>query len=433
MPEKSLLFHKKGMSLFFEGNNTQSRIDSRVLEHELVNTFGKTPKRLNIDFYKEGVSLSETNCLFFTIPKSVETPINLVYNTLRMCSVLKNFNMRLLKTSKGIEVNIHEEDLKHIYLKMNGIAISCLSTERIRYEPVSIRSLEYYDVFDVSPVRLFQTIRLYYSELVAFLDTYNSYLIIGHNKVTLAAGKLAHQKIIQHKFYEHYYKIYTLSIRTGGGGSECGVSCTNPLVVCRMENKTTSFTGRVDDLKEVVLENVSDLEVCFSVNSETSGFLSGKKFGKINKIIRMTNCQIQIQCDEANSQFKFTICHQNIRGMVETLRLINLEYPTYLLFSVDFKHHKKIIGTSGKHIQRIMKKYDVYVKFMNEKEAAYYPENVICKTPYKNRNNLDLIKNEILSSLDIEEPPAPKSLRTRIEFEIPKIYEMILCKAKLMF
>ncbi|EED41507.1 hypothetical protein EBI_27108, partial [Enterocytozoon bieneusi H348] len=111
-----------------------------------------------------------------------------------------------------------------------------------------------------------------------------------------------------------------------------------------MENKTTSFTGRVDDLKEVVLENVSDLEVCFSVNSETSGFLSGKKFGKINKIIRMTNCQIQIQCDEANSQFKFTICHQNIRGMVETLRLINLEYPTYLLFSVDFKHHKKIIG-----------------------------------------------------------------------------------------
>lgn len=432
MPEKSLLFNKKGVSLFSERKHTLTNIDSKVLEHELSNTFEKTPKRLSIDFYKGETSLLETNCLFFTIPKSTETPINLVYNTLRMCSVLKNFNMRLMKTSEGIEVSIHKENLKHIYLKMNVIAISGLITERIRCEPMPVRSLEYYDVFDISPVRLFQTIRLYYSEIVNALDTYNSYLIIGQNKVTLASGKLSHQKIIQHKFYEYYYKIYTIAIRSNNGGNERGISCVSPFVVRQTENKTTSFTGRVDDLKEIVLDNVADIEVCFSVNSETSGFLSGKKFGKINKIIRMTECQIHIQCNEANSQFKFNIHHQNIHGMVETLRLINLEYPTYLLFSVDFKHHKKIIGTSGKHIQRIMKKYDVYVKFMNEKEAMYYPENVICKTPYKNRGNLDLIKDEILSTLDLEEPPTLKNSNSGMELEIPKIYEMILCKEKLL-
>lgn len=52
------------------------------------------------------------------------------------------------------------------------------------------------------------------------------------------------------------------------------------------------------------------------------------------------------------------------------LTLLEEELPAEISFHIPEGYHKRIIGVGGKNIQRIMKKYGVYVKFSNAKEFA---------------------------------------------------------------
>lgn len=76
--------------------------------------------------------------------------------------------------------------------------------------------------------------------------------------------------------------------------------------------------------------------------------------------------------------------------------------PAEISFHVPELYHKRIIGVGGKNIQRIMKKYGVYVKFSNSIEHAqlggYFSneDNVIARTPMKNQANLLELKGEIM-------------------------------------
>ncbi len=71
-------------------------------------------------------------------------------------------------------------------------------------------------------------------------------------------------------------------------------------------------------------------------------------------------------------------------------------------FHVPEAYHKRIIGVGGKSIQRIMKKYGVYVKFSNAEEFATLggyldnDDNVVARTPAKNAINLDNLKQSIM-------------------------------------
>ncbi|ORZ35586.1 hypothetical protein BCR44DRAFT_1499475 [Catenaria anguillulae PL171] len=112
-------------------------------------------------------------------------------------------------------------------------------------------------------------------------------------------------------------------------------------------------------------------------------FISGKKNGKINKIIKASDASVVF--DDWNE--------------------INMdELPAEISFHVPEVHHKRIIGVGGKNIQRIMKKFGVFVKFANADEHAaqggYFDndDNVIARTPSKNANNLVPLKAAILES-----------------------------------
>ncbi|KAG0262874.1 hypothetical protein BG011_009582 [Mortierella polycephala] len=131
----------------------------------------------------------------------------------------------------------------------------------------------------------------------------------------------------------------------------------------------------VQYLSDVDFIKTLHYEVKFSVElaNEHREFISGKKNGKINRIMKATGAKI-----------KFDPCN---------------EYNFY----VDLKtYHKRIIGVGGKNIQRIMKKYGVYVKFSNSEEFAnlggYFDnlDNVVARTPSKNAMNLDNLKHAVM-------------------------------------
>jgi hypothetical protein len=143
-------------------------------------------------------------------------------------------------------------------------------------------------------------------------------------------------------------------------------------------------------------------EIRFQIelSNEHREFISGKKNGKINKIMQTTNVKIKF---ETFNDYNFLIdLAGNDASVLQGLSLLQEELPAEISFHVPETYHKRIIGVGGRSIQRIMKKYGVYVKFSNAEEFAALggyndnEDNVIARTPAKNAINLDNLKQSVM-------------------------------------
>ena len=89
-------------------------------------------------------------------------------------------------------------------------------------------------------------------------------------------------------------------------------------------------------------------------------------------------------------------------SILQGLSLLQEELPAEISFHVPEGYHKRIIGVGGRSIQRIMKKYGVYVKFSNAEEFAALggyndnDDNVVARTPAKNAANLENLKQSVM-------------------------------------
>ncbi|KAJ3114313.1 hypothetical protein HDU96_002278 [Phlyctochytrium bullatum] len=134
----------------------------------------------------------------------------------------------------------------------------------------------------------------------------------------------------------------------------------------------TAVKSSFQQINEIMGLSVSLRDAKFQVELalEHKEFINGKKSGKINKID---------------------------------------EFPAEMSFYIPEAFHKRIIGVGGKNIQRIMKKYGVYVKFSNAEEFAnlggYFEnmDNVIARTPSKNAANLDHLRQSIFELINIKD------------------------------
>lgn len=203
--------------------------------------------------------------------------------------------------------------------------------------------------------------------------------------------------------------------------------------------------GSIEDVQRIVKTSTSAYESYFLVDSEMGDFICGKKFGKTMKISRSTDCILDVEViktphseasktadDRSEADFcvdEKVLYRFKIRGSgsetVNCYKFLLDEFPVELCFDLDRKHHKKIIGMKGMTIQKIMKKYNIYAKFMSTKEAREngFSGNVILKTPRKNADNLEKSKDEILAMSE-EEASSPKALCDESECKVALIEEM---------
>ncbi|KAG0337866.1 hypothetical protein BG004_007459 [Podila humilis] len=184
----------------------------------------------------------------------------------------------------------------------------------------------------------------------------------------------------------------------------------------------------VQFLTDVDFVKSAPYEVKFSVElaNEHREFISGKKNGKINRIMKATGAKIKFEpCNEYN--FYVDLNHNIAVKAVEALALLQEELPAEISFYVPEIYHKRIIGVGGKNIQRIMKKYGVYVKFSNSEEFAnlggYFDnlDNVVARTPSKNAMNLDNLKHAVMELVS----PKDKDF-VHHSLSIPKQYHLAL-------
>lgn len=175
-------------------------------------------------------------------------------------------------------------------------------------------------------------------------------------------------------------------------------------------------------------------EIRFQIElaNEHRDFISGKKNGKINKIMQMANVKIKF---ETFNEFNFLMdLSGNDASVISGLVLLQEELPAEISFHVPETYHKRIIGVGGRSIQRIMKKYGVYVKFSNAEEFAALggygdnEDNVIARTPAKNAINLDNLKQAVMELVH------PKDKDYVIEtVSIPRRYHRTLLGEKSIF
>ncbi|GAA5974761.1 hypothetical protein JCM11641_007256 [Rhodosporidiobolus odoratus] len=175
-------------------------------------------------------------------------------------------------------------------------------------------------------------------------------------------------------------------------------------------------------------------EIRFQIElaNEHREFISGKKNGKLNKIMKSANVKIKF---ETFNDYNFLIdVAGNDPGGLHGLTMLQEELPAEISFHVPEAYHKRIIGVGGKNIQRIMKKYGVYVKFSNAEEFAALggyndnEDNVVARTPAKNAMNLEHLKQSVMELV------APKDKDFIVEtVAIPRRYHRTLLGEKSIF
>ena len=166
--------------------------------------------------------------------------------------------------------------------------------------------------------------------------------------------------------------------------------------------------------------------------NEHREFISGKKNGKLNKIMKSANVKIKF---ETFNDYNFLIdVAGSDTGSLHGLTMLQEELPAEISFHVPEAYHKRIIGVGGKNIQRIMKKFGVYVKFSNAEEFAALggyadnEDNVVARTPAKNAINLEHLKQSVMELV------SPKDKDFVVEtVSIPRRYHRTLLGEKSIF
>ncbi|CAD6499979.1 BgTH12-04084 [Blumeria graminis f. sp. triticale] len=192
--------------------------------------------------------------------------------------------------------------------------------------------------------------------------------------------------------------------------------CANSDADVSFDKLTFTITGSDDAVKaalmviseiKFVTRSQYQIRVKIELANEHKEFVSGKKNGKINKIMGQSSVQI-IFDGFSEYNFNIDVCAAVYDTMKTGLALVEQEMPASISFHVPDQYHKRIIGIGGQHIQRIMKKHSVFVKFSNAMERGgvgredddIKVDNVICRTPARNAQNLELVKSEILDMVD---------------------------------
>lgn len=198
-----------------------------------------------------------------------------------------------------------------------------------------------------------------------------------------------------------------------------------------LENEVRAAVNMIMEL-DIIKTFHHEIRFQIELANEHREFISGKKNGKINKIMQTTNVKIKF---ETFNDHNFLI---DIAGpdtsVLQGLALLQEELPAEISFHVPETYHKRIIGVGGRSIQRIMKKFGVYVKFSNAEEFAALggyndnEDNVVARTPAKNAINLEHLKQSVMELVN----PKDKDFVDET-LSIPRRYHRTLLGEKSIF
>lgn len=149
-----------------------------------------------------------------------------------------------------------------------------------------------------------------------------------------------------------------------------------------------------DQCKQIVRYRVE-------LSNEQQEFISGKKNGKIIRIINTARVFIKLlPFNEYN--FYIDIYSEDPSEATNGLKLLEEELPSELAFYIPETYHKKVIGARGSTVQGIMRQCNVFIKFSSGYDinpngyTRLKSNNVLIRCPSKNSKEMEPAKHELL-------------------------------------
>lgn len=154
-------------------------------------------------------------------------------------------------------------------------------------------------------------------------------------------------------------------------------------------------------------EDITSGSISLDIETEHRDFVSGKKNGKLTKIIAKSHNAITFTLGDVGKQsFPLSISLADMSQfnlLSSALLLLEQELPAQVEFNVPEVYHKSIIGNGGGLIQSILKRLNVFIKFstlpLPDRKSRHYTfhreNNVLVKCPHKNGQNIAQAKLDI--------------------------------------
>lgn len=233
---------------------------------------------------------------------------------------------------------------------------------------------------------------------LGFRSSKLDYLVMGSTKCDVDSTINAVQKLCS--------QVYIVEV------SNMPVDLQIKLNLCSGVNLVVSKTTLICGLSTNVKSALKMLETegaDMSVNIllyqpiELLDFVLGKKQGKILKIVNDTGAQITTVKQPQGQVFELKLNGKNISSCLHALQLLENELPAESELYIPEVFHKQVIGHGGQTIQRLMRKYNVYMRFENTAKERYtnqlgnsQTENVLIRCPMKNKQQIAAATTELL-------------------------------------
>ncbi|GCE99459.1 hypothetical protein ZYGM_002769 [Zygosaccharomyces mellis] len=144
------------------------------------------------------------------------------------------------------------------------------------------------------------------------------------------------------------------------------------------------------------------LRAIFEIHSDYEDFISGKKNGKLTRVMETVNCLIKLERLEDDDNMFLTLIADSVPEFIQACNLVINELPAEEAFFIPEIYHRPVIGPGGSVIQATMKKYNVFVQFSStfslpqkDLSCTRY-DNVVIRCPYKNVSAIPQAREELV-------------------------------------
>lgn len=152
---------------------------------------------------------------------------------------------------------------------------------------------------------------------------------------------------------------------------------------------------------QIINSNLRQMKAIFEIHPDFEDFISGKKNGKLTRIMELSACLIQLEMEEEDDNLYLNLVSDSFSDFAKSFKDVMNEFPAEESFFIPEVYHRPIIGTGGSLIQATMRKHNVFIQFSNSfnfpqnRISMVRYDNVIIRCPRKNKANICLAKREL--------------------------------------
>lgn len=187
---------------------------------------------------------------------------------------------------------------------------------------------------------------------------------------------------------------------------------------------------RLELSDNVATNEIVQLCAIFEIHPDYADFVSGKKNGKLTRIMENSNCLLKLERLKGDNNVYLSLISDTFQNFKRGVRQLIDELPAEESFYIPEVYHRPVIGSGGSIIQTTMRKHNVFIQFSNtfslpqNKLSVVRYNNVIIRCPYKNKSGILLAKDELNSLVDNYNAIQPRIL---LKFS-PGQYRRLLSK-----